>query len=87
MATITLKDVPEELHRRLKEQAARHRRSLNREVIFCLEVAVGGAVTGVRSVDPEAFLAEVRRSRKTMEERGVWITEESLRAGIEEGRP
>ena len=42
MPTITLKNVPDELHRRLKERAERHHRSLNREAIRCLEAAVAG---------------------------------------------
>ncbi len=40
MPNITLKDVPEELHRRLKEQAERHRRSMNSEAIWILERAL-----------------------------------------------
>ena len=37
MATLTLKNVPEKLHKRLKESAAQHRRSINSEAICCLE--------------------------------------------------
>jgi len=37
MATLTLKDVPEKLHSALKKQANRHRRSLNQEILYCLE--------------------------------------------------
>jgi len=33
MPNITLKNVPDEVHQRLKEQAKRHRRSINREAI------------------------------------------------------
>jgi plasmid stability protein len=40
MPNITLKDVPEEVHRRLKEQAERHRRSMNSEAIWILERAL-----------------------------------------------
>lgn len=40
MATLTLKNVPDDLYRRLKEQAAAHRRSLNQEAIECLGNAV-----------------------------------------------
>jgi plasmid stability protein len=38
MATLTVKNVPDALVRRLKQQAALHRRSLNLEVISCLEL-------------------------------------------------
>lgn len=37
MATLTLRDVSDDLHRWLKEQAAAHHRSLNKEVIVQLE--------------------------------------------------
>lgn len=37
MATLTIKDVPDELHERLKERAKRHRRSMNSEAIWILE--------------------------------------------------
>jgi len=38
--TITLKNVPTELHRSLKESAKRHKRSLNQEAIHYLETAL-----------------------------------------------
>lgn len=41
MATLTLKDVPEKLHSALKKQADRHRRSLNQEILYCLERLTG----------------------------------------------
>ena len=37
MPNITLKNVPDAVHQRLKEQAERHRRSMNREAIWILE--------------------------------------------------
>lgn len=41
MATITLKNVPKHLHLEIKKRAELHRRSLNNEIIVCLEDAVG----------------------------------------------
>lgn len=82
MPTITLKNVPDELHRRLKDRAERHHRSLNREAIRCLEEAVAD-----EWIEEEALLARIRANRARMVERGVWLTEESLREAIEEGRP
>ncbi|MCX6879907.1 MAG: hypothetical protein NTW21_39800 [Verrucomicrobia bacterium] len=38
--TLTLKNIPPHLHRTLKAQAKRHKRSLNQEAILCLEHAV-----------------------------------------------
>lgn len=40
MASILLKDIPADLHERLREAAARDHRSLNREVIALLETAL-----------------------------------------------
>lgn len=39
MPSITLKNVPPELHERLKKSAASNRRSLNNEILVCLERA------------------------------------------------
>ena len=36
MATLTLKDVPEELRSALKQRAKLHRRSMNQELLYCL---------------------------------------------------
>lgn len=58
MATITLKNIPDDLHRCLKERAARHRRSLNGEILATLEMAVRS-----EPVDPRAFLARIRGLR------------------------
>lgn len=41
-ATITLKNVPPDLHRSLKESAARNKRSLNQEAIHILESSLFG---------------------------------------------
>lgn len=40
MATLTIRNVPDELHERLKERAERNRRSLNAETVLLLEQAV-----------------------------------------------
>lgn len=37
MATLTIKGIPDALYRKLKARAARERRSINSEVIVCLE--------------------------------------------------
>lgn len=58
MATITLKNIPDDLHRRLKERAARHRRSLNGEILASLEMVVKS-----EPVDPRAFIARIRSLR------------------------
>jgi plasmid stability protein len=64
MPTLTIKGMPPELYRRLKRQAEAHRRSLNGEIIVCLERAVGAG-----PVDPEAWLreADALRARLALE--------------------
>ena len=40
--SLTLKNIPPTIHRGLKAQAKRHKRSLNQEAIHCLERALTG---------------------------------------------
>lgn len=79
MASITIKNVPDPLYERLKEIAARNRRSINSEVIVQLERALGAA-----AVDADALLARARAVR----ERGEipYLTDAELRSAREEGR-
>ena len=79
MATLTIKNVPDPLVRRLKVQATRHRRSLNLEVIASLET-VAQAVP----VDPDALLARARMVRQTPV--GLRLTDRTLTALKSRGR-
>lgn len=79
MATITLKDIREELHVALKERAHRHGRSLNKEVLACLEAAVAPQL-----IDIESLLADIRRHRASIPGR---LTDKLLREARETGRP
>ena len=72
MATITVKNIPDALYRRLKLKASEHRRSLNKEVIMCLEHSTGSV-----PLDPETFLAQVRDIRKLV--KGPPLTERRLK--------
>lgn len=49
MATLTLKNIPDELHALLKESAERNRRSLNSEILIRLESAFTAPVVDVRA--------------------------------------
>jgi plasmid stability protein len=60
MASLTIKNVPNPVLRRLKARAALHRRSLNLEVIACLESLVQSA-----PLDVDALLVRVREIRRT----------------------
>jgi plasmid stability protein len=61
MATLTVKDLPVDLHRRLKKRAAQNGRSLNREVIESLEASFG-----VERIDVAALIAAARRVRSAV---------------------
>lgn len=82
MATITLKNVPDDLHARLKMQAKAHKRSLNQEALFCIEMAT--------SSEPRAldrFLAEAKELRTRIAASGVPpLTRDFAREAINEGR-
>ena len=79
MATMTLKNVPDELYEQLKRSAERHRRSVNKEAITCLERALGPRT------DAAELLEQIRAARAQM--RGVYVTDDDLRAARDEGRP
>ncbi len=79
MATLTIKNVPEPLVRRLKRKATMHRRSLNLEVIACLEQATQSV-----PLDPETILARARALRVRP---GVRVTDRLLARLRAEGRP
>ena len=59
--TLTLKNLPDELHSRLSAAARRHRRSLNNEAIVCLEAGLGADIPSV-----EEELAEIRALRESL---------------------
>ena len=61
MPTLTLKNIPPELHARLKASAERNRRSLNSEILARLESS--GART---PSDPEAYSADLRAFTSAM---------------------
>ena len=75
MATLTIKNIPEPLVKRLKQQAAAHRRSLNFEVISYLE-----QMTHSVQMDAEALLARARALRRTP--KGVRLTDQIGRAHV-----
>jgi len=71
MATITLKNVPKDVHSALKQRAKRHKRSLNQEAIHCLDLALGRA-----SRDPQSLLEGIRNLRARISVKRVnldWI--------------
>ena len=79
MATLTIKSIPDTLYARLKAKAADNRRSLNSEVIVCLEESI----TPLKN-DQEMTLERIRQLRKSI--KGVYLTDEILRRAKDEGR-
>ena len=75
---ITVKDVPAELHARLREVAERSGRSLNKLILYTLEHAVRP-----RKCDRAELLSRITRRRSEME---IWLEDESLQSAIEDGR-
>jgi plasmid stability protein len=80
VATLTIKNIPEPLVKRLKKQAAAHRRSLNFEVISYLE-----QMTQSVPIDADALLARARAVRKIP--KGVRLTDRLLQELKAAGRP
>ncbi|MCZ7662513.1 MAG: Arc family DNA-binding protein [Thermoleophilia bacterium] len=80
MATITIKSIPDELYARLKKSAAAHRRSINSEVIVCLERAFAS-----QRIDATTLLnrADALRERVALPP----LTEDSLKIAKDSGRP
>lgn len=57
--SITLKNIPDPIYQRIKQAAKRHHRSMNNEIIACLEQALAP-----RPVDIEARLGQAQRLRE-----------------------
>jgi plasmid stability protein len=76
--TLTIKNLPAIVHRRLVARAAQHERSLNSEVIACLKAAVMA-----ERLDPEALLIRARALRREVRGR---LSDARLRRAKQQGR-
>lgn len=83
MATLTIKNLPDELYAALSKTAKRHRRSINSEAIVRLERSLQSGEPD----DVEATLERIRDTRSKLQEKGVWLTDEILDFAKNEGRP
>ena len=63
MRTITVKNIPDKLYERLKQSATENRRSINSEIIVCIERAVQSR----KVYSSDEFLAKARELRKRTE--------------------
>lgn len=78
MTTITLKNIPDELHRRLRQRARQNRRSLNSEILALLESQVMP-----QKPDAEALLRRLKALQADMPTVEHRLVDEFRR----EGRP
>lgn len=80
MATLTVKNIPDDLYAQLKRHAAMNRRSLNSEIIVCIE----------RAVRSSRFLPEetLVRARALREKTAAYsITDDEFNEAKAMGRP
>ena len=59
MPSITVKSIPQELYEHLRQSAAANRRSINSEIIVCVERTLRN-----RRTEPKAIIAASRRLRE-----------------------
>ena len=79
MATLTIKNIPDDLYDAFKQVARKNHRSINGEVIFWLERAVEQ-----RERNPDNILSNAPIVRETL---GIYTTNDEINAAIDEGRP
>ncbi|MBL1263393.1 FitA-like ribbon-helix-helix domain-containing protein [Methylomicrobium sp. RS1] len=80
MTNLTLKNIPDDLYHQLKESARLHHRSLNGEILYCLERTLRP-----RPIDVAERLEEARLIReKTAHYK---LTDEEIDTAKRDGRP
>ncbi len=80
MTNLTLKNIPDDLYSQLKKAADLHHRSLNSEILYCVEQTLGA-----RKFDISEHLAMARNLRRMTEVHP--ITDDELNAAKNLGRP
>ena len=81
MSVLTLKNVPEELVQRLKQEARQNRRSLNQEALTRLERSVAS-----RRRRPEETVVALRRFHRRLSDLPP-LTDDFIDRAKREGRP
>ena len=79
MATVTVKNIPDELYERLKSVAESNRRSINSEIIVCIENTVLS-----RRINLDEVLENARQFRQLTAEHP--ISDEKFNQAKAEGR-
>ncbi len=82
MATLTIKNLPDEIYAALAKTAKRNRRSINNEAVVHLEKALAD-----EERDLDSAVERIRQNRAKLGEKGVWLTDEILETAKNEGRP
>jgi antitoxin FitA len=78
MPSITVKNIPESIYKKLKQQAEAHHRSMNSEIIACLERSVEP-----NRVSPDEILRQARMMRTKV--RGT-LSAKEIQDAIDQGR-
>ena len=80
MPAITLKKLPDALYAQLKVAASIHHRSLNSEILYCIERALG-----THKIDVTEHIETARNLRAKTAQHN--LTEQELNAARNDGRP
>jgi len=80
MPALTIKNIPESLYQQLKIAAELHRRSINSEVIVCLEKTLAAC-----KISPADRLSRIEQLRSRIRTNN--ITPEDIELAINSGRP
>lgn len=80
MPTITLKNIPDILYAQLKQAASVHHRSLNSEILYCVECTLG-----THKIDTAKHIEVARQLRAITSQHN--LTEQELNDAKNEGRP
>ena len=79
MPSITVKNIPEPIYQQLKKRAKAQHRSINSEIIACLEQS-----TLPHRPSPEEFL---RQARKMRQQAKGSLSAQEIQEVIDQGRP
>ena len=79
MPSITVKNIPEPIYQQLKKRAQAQHRSINSEIIACLEQS-----TLPHRPSPEEFL---RQARKMRQQAKGSLSAQEIQEAIDQGRP
>ncbi|MDH3973024.1 MAG: Arc family DNA-binding protein [Deltaproteobacteria bacterium] len=80
MPALTIKNIPHDLYEQLKETARLHHRSLNSEILYCIEQTIGTNKIDIPGV--------IKNARKFREKTSPYLlTDDELNKAKDKGRP